>query len=303
VSKQWKIEGVFTAMVTPFTTEGEIDYLSMTKVIEFHIGAGVSGLYVLGTMGEWPLIHKEQRKAILEFVLRQVKGRVPVMAHIGALPVRDACELATHAEAVGAAAISSIPPYFYPFAADDIESYFSALFSSVSEYMPVLLYNIPSYARNVIPAELVKKLRDKYPNMQGIKESQGDLGKLKEYIEAVGEDGTVLVGADELDLAALQAGCKGIISGLANVLPELYVGLVSAVKKGKMENANRLQELINQFLASNRARIPLIKYGLKIRGIPAGYANKPYAGVSEHDAEFEKETIFRILEEIKGMDL
>ncbi|MGD9156148.1 MAG: dihydrodipicolinate synthase family protein [Bacillota bacterium] len=285
LNDSFNIKGVYPAMVTPFTVDGVIDYLSIEKVVDFFIQKGVNGLYILGTTGEWPLINKEQRKNILEFVMKQIDDRVPVMVHIGTLPVQDACELANHAENNGVAAISSIPPYYFPFNATDIERYFSSILTAVSEKMPVLLYNIPAFARNVIPIETVKRLKDKYTNFKGIKDSQGNPEMLHEYLNIIGNAGVVLIGSDDLIYQALKSGCSGMISGNANVLPELYITLYSAFQEGKVEVVKKLQTLVNVLAkATNFGRVPLLKAGLEMRGVSAGYAMKPY---TQEIPEFE----------------
>ena len=289
-------------MVTPFTANGDIEYNALAKLIEFFINSGVHGLYILGTTGEWPLIDKEQRKQILEFVIAQVKARIPVMVHIGTLPVKDACELAVHAEKVGASAISSIPPYYFPFTEEDIEKYFIAILDAVSVQMPVLLYNIPGFARNVISVKTVTKLKSRYSNLIGLKDSQGNSVMLKQYLETVGDDGVVLIGSDDLDLEAFQNGCGGAISGNANIIPELFIGIMAAYQKGEMEIAGRLQILINELAkATHFGRVPLLKYGLGVRGVPSGYAMTPFVENENNDELFLETTIHRILLEFKEL--
>lgn len=304
MKERLKISGVFPAMITPFTSEGAIDYQSMAKVIDFFIEKGVNGLYVLGTSGEWPLIDKDQRKDILEFVMNRVGKRVSVMAHVGALPVKDACELATHAEGVGVSAISSIPPYYFPFHEMDIEKYFDSIMSSVSEQMPVLIYNLPAFVRNVVSIETVKKLKKRYVNFGGIKESQGNLEMLQDYIKTIGDDGIVLVGSDDLISKALEFGCAGIISGNANVLPELFIELVSAYRKGEMDRVNRLQTLVNELAkATHFGRVPLLKAGLSLRGTSAGYAMSPFVQDINEDDHYQLALVIqKILSELKDLN-
>jgi dihydrodipicolinate synthase/N-acetylneuraminate lyase len=298
-----KISGLFPAMITPFHSNQTIDFQSMAEVIDFFIESGVQGLYVMGTTGEWPLISKEQRMAVLEFVMGFVKGRIPVMAHIGALPVQDACELAAHAEMVGVSAISSIPPYYFPFTEADIENYYDSILASVSEDLPLLFYNIPGFARNVISVETLKRLKTRHPNIGGVKDSQGDPEVFKNYVKEVGADGVVLIGSDDLILHAFQMGGSGMISGNANVVPELFIQLMAAYKKGKIELATRLQELVNKLAAATHfGRVPLLKTGLGLRGVSAGSALKPYSKkITADEIGCLKLTIQQILQRLSDL--
>jgi N-acetylneuraminate lyase len=291
-----QVTGIFPAMVTPFNANRTVDYQSLMEVIDFFVQSGVQGLYVLGTTGEWPLISKEQRKAILEFVMSYVKGRIPVMAHIGALPVADACELASHAEMVGVAAISSIPPYYFPFTEEDIENYYEAILAAISPQLPLLFYNIPGFARNRISVKTITQLQKRHPNIGGVKDSQGVPEIFKNYVQTVGKEGVVLVGSDDMILAALQLGGSGAISGNANVIPELFIKLMTAYKNGKIEAARRLQELVNELAeATHFGRVPLLKTGLSLRGVSAGMALEPYCNQA---TDFEVAHLRAVIEKI-----
>ena len=296
------LHGVFPAMLSPLDENMTIKYEGLEAFVEFLIGKNVDGLYVLGTTGEWPLITNDRKRELLGATLKGVNGRVPVMAHIGMLPVSEACEFARDAGKMGVRAISSIPPYYFPFGEEDIFRYYEMILKAVSPETTLFLYNIPGFARNRIPLETVKRLCE-YPNFGGLKDSEGDKERLLQYISAVGEERIVLIGADELMGYALANGARGCISGNANVMPELMVQLFKSVRQGNKEQQQALQGMVDELAdATGRGNIPLLKLGVALRGIGIGKALPPFCNdIPEKAREKLESTIGSILGRLSGM--
>ena len=107
-----KLTGVMPALLTPFDSQGEVNLTTIRDLVEFHLAAGLTGFYILGSTGEGLLLSEGERRLVAETVVNQVKGRVPVVVHVGALSTREACDLARHAQEAGADGTSSIPPFY-----------------------------------------------------------------------------------------------------------------------------------------------------------------------------------------------
>lgn len=289
-------------MITPVREDNTVDVDAVAPLVEYFIQAGVSGLYVCGTTGESPLLTLEQKETMLSAVCDAVSGRLPVMVHVGTLPVGDCLTFARRAQELGAQFLSAIPPYYFPFGSREILNYYWALLDVIQEGHFLFLYNIPAFARNSIPVDVVQELCQD-PRFAGIKDSEGSIQLTQKYLKVLRPPRRVFIGSDDLIAQAFTYGAAGSISGNANVLPELFIQLYRAKKSGRGDVAQRCQELVDQLAeATHHGNIPLLKAGLTWRGVPAGRALPPFeATAPEAEAEFLAETICRIQVELAQM--
>lgn len=265
-------------MVTPVDEFGDINEKAVFELVDYFVSAGVNGLYVLGTTGENILLNKKQKVGMLKSVLEAADHRIPIMVHVGMLPVEECCSLVREVQELGAIFLSAIPPYYFPFNDADLLCYYRTILRELKPDSRLFLYNIPAFARNSISPGVVQTLC-KYPNFAGIKDSQGDIALTQRYLEAIGNSGQVLVGSDDLIKQAFMMGACGSISGNANVLPELFVKLVQASKNQQWDTAEQLQQMVNELAeATEYGNLPLLKLGLSLRGISAGKALPPFYG-------------------------
>ena len=275
---QFQPKGIIPAMVTPLTSDGKINIPSLRKLTDYLIDGGVHGVFAVGTQGEFYALTFEEKKKVIEVVVEQARGRVPVYAGTGAVTTREAVALTQMAETAGAAAVSVITPYFIkPNDAELLEFYTTI---AKSTRLPVLLYNNPGRTGVNISADFAVKA-SKVDNIVGIKDSSGDMTLTAEYIRRTGETFTVLAGRDTLIYATLCYGGKGAIAATANVAPKIIVEIYEAFVAGDMKRALSAQfRLAPLRLAFDLGTFPVvIKEALTLIGIDAGLGIAPVGGM------------------------
>lgn len=164
---------IFSALVLPCNEDESVNYAALEQLVERQLADGVEGFYCCGSSGEGLLLTVEERKKIVETVVRQVNGRVPVIAHIGTIRTADVIELAKHARSVGCIAVSMIPPYYYKFSLAEIVGYYEDVVAAVPD-MPVILYNIPQFTGIEFSKANASRLLDN-PSIIGIKHTSNNL--------------------------------------------------------------------------------------------------------------------------------
>ncbi len=278
-----QISGIIPPVITSFDQNGNFNEQSQREIIRFLL-PHVQGFYPVGTYGSGPLMVAEERKKVAEVIIDEVAGKVPVIIHVGAASTAQTVELARHAEAAGADAVAAIPPYYYKYPEKDLLDYFRAILQAVK--VPVFAYNNPGLSNNPLTAKIIKTLADE--GLAGLKDSAFDLVTFYEFLYTVTNPNfTHIVGTEAIAAPAVQAGAKGVVSGLANVWPELMAELWSALQANDARQAAQRQLRVNQARA-------IMKYGptlvvcyeaLKMRGVDAGYPRRPYSLLSEEVRE------------------
>lgn len=270
-----QISGVIPPVITSFDQNGNFNEKSQREVIRFLL-PHIQGFYPVGTYGSGPLMTTEERKKVGEVIIDEVAGKVPVIIHVGAASTAQTVELARHAEAAGADAVAAIPPYYYKYPEKDLLDYFRAIIHAVK--IPVFAYNNPGLSNNPLTPKMIKVLADE--GLAGLKDSSFDLVTFYEFLYTVTNSTfTHIVGTEAIAAPSVQAGAKGVVSGLANVWPELMAELWAALQSGDAPKAAQTQLRVNQARA-------IMKYGptlvvcyeaLKMRGVDAGYPRRPYS--------------------------
>lgn len=270
------MRGVNTPMVTPFDSEGKVDFDAMKAHVDFLISRGVSNLYPLGTLGEGVLMTLEERKKVAETVVEHTAGRVGVFIHVGAQRTDDAAALARHAQEIGADGVGAITPYFYRADQEDMYDYFAAISQAVSEDFPVYMYNLPGVTGNDLKPETVRDL-SKRSNIVGIKNTMDSDLRISQLYRCCGEEFSLISGDDTNPLGGLALGAKGVVSGTSNVFPELFVELYKYVQENDLAQAARTQHRIYQFvdLMKNDYRPCYIKAMMEIRGLKKSFSRAP----------------------------
>lgn len=240
-----ELKGVFPALTTPFEN-GEPAMDLLRHNVAAYNGTGVSGYLALGSTGEFPHLTAEEKRRVLEAVVEEAApAGKPVIAGVGELSTAAAVEAARRAADAGARAAMVVPPFYYRPSMDD--DALARHYERVAEAspIPVLLYNIPALAGVTLSPALVERLAG-HPNIIGIKDSSGDLARLRAYRRAAaGADNfAVLTGSGGTFLAALLAGADGAILGVADAAPWECVALMEALAAGDLERARILQERI-----------------------------------------------------------
>lgn len=272
--------GIIPAMVTPFHEDETLNEAALRELTRFLIANGVHGLFVAGSQGEFWALDYEEKKRIIEIVVEEAGGRVPVYAGTGATTTREAVRLTQMAAAAGADAVSVITPFFISPNAEELYEYFLAV--AKASKVPVILYNNPPRTGVNLSVDLAVRL-SQIDNVVGIKDSSGDMTLTGEYIRRCGPNFSVLAGRDTLILSTLIYGGKGSIAATANVVPRLIVEIYEAFQSGDMQRALAAQyRLAPLRIAFEMGSFPVvIKEALELIGIPAGPARGPIKRLSE----------------------
>ena len=272
-------KGIIPAMVTPVTSDGKINVEALRKLTNYLIQGGVHGLFPVGSQGEFYALTFEEKKRVIEVVVQETKGRVPVYAGTGAVTTREATALTKMAGEAGVSAVSVLTPFFIRPNEEELFEHYSAIAKATR--LPVLLYNNPQRTGINISAEFVARA-SKIDNIVGIKDSSGDLTLTSEYIRRTGEKFSVLAGRDTLIYGTLCYGGKGAIAATANVAPRVVVEIYEAFQAGDWKRSLEAQfRLAPLRLAFDLGTFPVvIKEALNLLGIDAGVGIPPVGGIT-----------------------
>lgn len=266
-----KIEGVLTAIVTPFDAEGALNLPGLARQVTRQLDAG-NGIFCGGTNGEFFVLNEEEKVAVTRTCMETVSGRAPVVAHIGEISTRETLRLGKRIAALGVDAVSVITPWFVPLKQAELITHYTAIADALS--VPVFLYNIPARTGNTIEPDTARMLAE-HPNIIGIKDSAGSYESLSGFLNAVRDiDGfDVLNGPDSLIHQGFVDGCSTCISGLANVAPVAINAIWSRFKAGDIDGSRRAQESVTQLrtdLYSVAFSPAAVKKALQIMGEDVG---------------------------------
>jgi 4-hydroxy-tetrahydrodipicolinate synthase len=229
----FRLEGVFTALVTPFENDA-VDEKSLGDLVEAQIEAGVDGLVPCGSTGESATLSHAEHQRVVEVVVEAARGRVPVVAGTGSNSTREAIALTLHAKEAGADGALLISPYYNKPTQEGIALHYEAIARETR--FPLVVYNIPGRtASNIQPATLARLADDEF--IVGVKESCGDLDQIGHVIAQCPDDFAVVSGDDALTLPMLALGGRGVISTSSNVVPGPMVELVRAFREGRVAEA------------------------------------------------------------------
>jgi 4-hydroxy-tetrahydrodipicolinate synthase len=235
----FKPEGIFPALVTPFTDDGKIIDEERLRILVNHcIELGVHGVVPCGTTGEFVNLSTEEKKKVIKTVIDEVNGRVPVIAGTGASGTRETVEMTKYAKDAGATAALIVTPFYLKPADRGIYEHYNTIATEVD--LPIILYNIPQCTGLSLPWQMVEDLAQ-IPNIVAVKDSSGQLSFILAVLEKVRDKINVLCGHDEVVIAALAAGCSGAILASANVIPDVWIQIYNHIKNGELQKARELQ--------------------------------------------------------------
>ncbi|NCB02969.1 MAG: 4-hydroxy-tetrahydrodipicolinate synthase [Spirochaetia bacterium] len=243
-----KFSGVYTALITPFTKYGLVDFKAFEKIVEFQIAQGIDGLVPCGTTGESPtLSHTEHDRVIAETV-RISNGRVPVIAGTGSNATSEAVRLSKHAEAAGVDALLLVNPYYNKPTQKGLYLHFRTIADSVG--IPCVVYNIKGRTGVNVETETLNKLAKDCPNIIAVKEASGNLSQMKDVINTTKENFCVLSGDDNMALDLIESGGDGVISVASNLIPGEMVEMIHSALKGNMKEARELGSTLAPFFSA-----------------------------------------------------
>lgn len=272
--------GSMVALVTPMRADGSLDSECLRKLIEFHIDNGTDGIVAVGTTGESATLSVEEHCAVIEAVVKQVDGRIPVIAGTGANSTSEAIELSQYAKDLGVSAVLLVTPYYNRPTQEGLYLHFKAIAEAVD--IPQILYNVPSRTACDLQPETVGRLSC-IPNIIAIKEATGDVRRVELIQQVAHPDFKLYTGEDGNTVDFILAGGKGVISVTANVAPKLMHEMCQAALLGDADHARQINDKLvalhqNLFVESNP--IP-VKWALHEMGLIAEGIRLPMTVLSE----------------------
>lgn len=294
-----KYKGVIPAFYACYDNEGNISPEGVQALTRYFVEKGVKGVYVNGSSGECIYQSVEDRKIVLENVMKAAEGKLTVIAHVACNNTKDSVELAKHAESLGVDAIAAIPPIYFRLPEYAIAEYWNDM-SAAAPNTDFVIYNIPQLAGVALTMSLFAEMR-KNPRVIGVKNSSMPVQDIQMFKAAAGDDYIIFNGPDEQFMSGRVIGAEGGIGGTYGVMPELYLKIDEYVKAGEMEKAREIQyaanEVIYKMCSAYGNMYGVIKAILKINeGLELGGVRKPLAALIDSDMAIVEEAAAMIRE-------
>ncbi len=269
-----QFKGCITAMVTPLNQDGSVDYEGLVKNTNFQIESGVSGLVPLGTTGESPTMHDEEREKIIKTVVDTANGRVPVIVGTGTNSTEKTIKYTKQAKQLGADAVLIVSPYYNKPTQEGLYQHFIA--AATAGDMPIIVYNIQSRTGVNIETATLKRMAE-HKNIVAVKEASGNISQMMDVLNELPAEFTVLSGDDNMTFPLMCLGGKGVISVVSNLLPEKLSEMTRYALEGDYESARQIHfELLPIFKTAFIETNPIpIKAAMNMTGLPAGQCRLP----------------------------
>ena len=242
------LTGVGTALITPFTKSGALDEAAVRRLAKRQIDGGVHFLVPCGTTGETPTLSDAERLRVVELVIEESRGKVPVMAGIGGNATTDFVRYAKEMYQLGVQGLLSVTPYYNKPTPEGLFQHFSAVAGATP--LPIVLYNVPGRTGCNIDAATCAKLAT-IPHVIGVKEASGNITQMVEICRAVPSNFLVLSGDDALTLSLMAIGGRGLISVASNVAPAAIANMVEAAERGDFAGARQMHHFLVPLMLGN----------------------------------------------------
>ena len=295
-------KGVIPAVISVFHKDEELDEQGTREFIRYLMSMDIGGLYVTGSTGETWMMTAEERMRQVEIVMEEVGDKVPVVVHVGAMSTREAVKLAKHAEQFGAAGVSSVPPFYFKYNADQIFNYYKDVAEATS--LPMIVYNIP--LAGMMTVDQIIRLST-IENVKGVKYTGTALFEVMQIKDGCKEGFQVYGGCDELGSSNIAIGVDGIIGSFYNVIADHYIKIWNAVKASDVALATKLQrQAVHVIFAgiNSGSMMACMKVWLRAAGLPGGWSRRPFSNFSEEE---EKALVAKLVaideEDGIGLDL
>lgn len=280
-----ELNGVLTALVTPFDKDGAFDADTMRQVVDRNVDGGVDAVVAGGGTGEWAWLTEDERLTLFDVVIEQTAGRVPVIAQTGAMSASQAVKLSKAAERAGADVIMLAAPYYEPLTLPEMIRYIKTVATSVD--LPVMIYNNPGAFGMNLTADDIGKLGREVENIRYVKDSSKDWEQALHILRYHHEHIALIMGWDSFSFAALLEGAVGVMAGVANVIPEEFATVVRALRAGEINKAraewHRIFPVVDTMV--NIPFVQGVKAGMAMTGLPVGAPREPLAELPTDDAK------------------
>ena len=285
-----KLEGVYTALVTPMASDGTLDEKALRRLVDFQVEGGVNGLVPVGTTGESPTLDGDECKRVIRIVVEQARGRAQVIAGAGSNSTAEAIHYARDAREAGADATLQVAPYYNKPTSQGFLGHFRAIADAVD--LPMIVYNIPGRTGKNIDNSTMFELAA-HKNIVGVKEASGDIGQIMDLIAHKPADFAVLSGDDNLVFPVMALGGTGVISVASNLLPKEMARFVGAALKGDWTAARKQHyELLPFFKAIFIETNPIpIKAAMAMKGMITESYRLPMCCMAQKNRESLQATL------------
>ncbi|MBK1896716.1 dihydrodipicolinate synthase family protein [Chryseobacterium paridis] len=277
-------EGIYPAVLTPFTKEGEIDFEMFTKNTEAQIEAGVHGIILAGTLGEASALETEEKFELLKFAKKVTAGRIPVILNLSENTTKNAINFAKKAKELGADGLMLLPPMRYKADSREVVEYFKAVATATD--LPILIYNNPVDYGIYVTLDMFEELIA-YPTIQAVKESTRDLANVTRMINRFGKRIKILGGVDTICLETLMLGADGLVAGLVDAFPKETIAMYNYSKTGEYHKAIVIYRWFMPLLELDihPKLIQYIKLAATAEGISNPYVRAPRLELQGEEAE------------------
>ena len=283
-----RTKSVFTgsccAIITPFDKDGNVNFDTLEKIIEFQIEGKTDCICACGTTGEASTMNDKEHLEVIDFIIKKVNGRIPVIAGTGSNDTRHGLELCKNACALGADGLLVVTPYYNKTSQRGLIHHYTTLADSVDK--PIIIYNVPGRTGCNLTPSTLKVLAD-HPNIAGIKEASGNMAQVVEMMSLCEDKIDFYSGCDEINVPVMAMGGKGAISVLANVAPLQTHNMLSAALEGDFKTSAKMQmealDLINSLFCEVNP-IP-VKEAMNILGFDAGITRLPLYEMAPENIE------------------
>ena len=287
------MNGIFTALLTPFNADYSINDDSLNKLVEFNIESGINGFYVGGSTGEAMLMTQEERKHILKSVKEAAGDRVRLIAHVGSTCTDFAVDLALYAKELGYDAVSAVAPFYYGHTLQAVKQYYYDIAAAAD--MPLFIYNFPGSNGFGLTADIAAEMFEADDRLAGIKHTSTDLFTLRQVKQRI-PGAVVFNGFDEICLAGLSMGADGAIGSTYNFMGSKFVALYNAFRSGEIEKSQKLQNEACEIIAV------MCRYGvfqcekeiLTLMGIDMGQCRRPFLPLSPEGKKAVSELLLKL---------
>lgn len=276
-------KGSGVALVTPFNKSEGVNYFELKKLIEFQIASGTQAVVILGTTGEASTITYEEREKIIRFCVSQVNKRIPLIVGTGSNSTAVSINLSVQAEKLGADGVLVVTPYYNKCNQKGLIEHYKTIAKNIK--IPIILYNVPSRTGVSISLDTLKYLDEKYENINAIKEASGDVAfaaKIKAHTNLV-----IYSGNDDVTVPLVAIGCQGVISVIANILPEETHNMCMLAEQGKLDEANKIFLAMLDIMDAMFYEVnPIpVKTAMNLLGFDVGILRLPLCEMEEKNLE------------------
>ena len=286
-----EFNGLYTAMITPFNENDQVDYKRLEKNIEYQIKNGVDGLLALGTTGEPPTLSSDEKEKIIDLVIKKANKRVPVMVGTGSNSTKKTIKNTLQAQNKGADIALVVTPYYNKPTQEGIFQHFKMIVENTN--IPIVVYNIKSRTGRNIETSTLKRIAD-LDNIIGVKEASGDINQIQDVLNQINKPNfNLLSGDDSLTLPMMSLGAKGVVSVISNLFVKEMAQMIKACKNNDLKKARQIHNKLipimrGAFIETNPAPI---KEAMSIKNMDTGKVRLPLTKLQDDNKLIIKEII------------